>query len=104
MPGTVATEALLADPTVLDQEEHDRVAYLERTAKSCPPGTTTSGVIDMSVSNAILEEARRIGAGAIAVATHGRGGFRRLMLGSVAEELLRHSFLPILIYRPEPSK
>ena len=99
-----ATEALLADPAVLDQEEHDRVAYLERTAKSCPPGTTARGVTDMSVANAILEEAKRIDAGAIAVATHGRGGFKRLMLGSIADELIRHSVLPILVYRPDPSK
>lgn len=99
-----ASEAILADPAALEQEEQDRVAYLERTAKSCPPGTTTHGVIDMSVARAVLDEAARIGAGAIALATHGRGGFKRLMLGSVADELIRHSTLPLLVYRPEVSK
>lgn len=96
-----ATEALLADPSVLEQEERDRAAYLERAAKACPPGTTTHGVTDMSVARAILDEAHRVGAGAIAVATHGRGGLKRLMLGSVADELIRHSKLPMLVYRPE---
>lgn len=99
-----ATEALLADPAVLEQEEQDRVAYLERTAKACPPGTTANGVIDMAVARAIFEEANRVGAGAIAVATHGRGGLKRFVLGSVADELIRHSTLPMLVYRPEPSK
>lgn len=35
-----------------------------------------------------------------AMATHGRSGLSRLFLGSVAEEVLRHSGKPILLYRP----
>jgi nucleotide-binding universal stress UspA family protein len=99
-----ATEALLADPSLLEQEEHDRIDYLTKIAATMPAGTTTHEVVDMSVGRAILEEASRGGAGAIAVATHGRGGLARLVLGSVADEVIRHSTLPVLVYRPEPPK
>lgn len=99
-----ATEALLSDPSVLEQEERDRLGYLSRLAATTAPGTTSSGVIDMSIGRAILDEAARCGAGAIAMATHGRGGIARLVLGSVADEVIRHSTLPMLIYRPEVSK
>lgn len=99
-----ATEALLADPNILEQEEHDRVAYLERMVAQSPPGTTSHEVIDLSVGRAILEEAVRIHAGAIAISTHARGAIARMVIGSTADEIIRHCALPILVYRPESSK
>ena len=36
----------------------------------------------------------------IAIETHGRGGLSRLLLGSVADKVIRGSKLPILIHRP----
>jgi nucleotide-binding universal stress UspA family protein len=38
--------------------------------------------------------------GMIALATHGRGGLRRLTLGSVADKLVRTGRLPVLVTRP----
>ncbi len=99
-----ATEALLADPYIVEQEERERVEYLNRLLAHAPAGTTAHEVVDLSVGRAILEEATRCGAGAIALATHGRGGLSRWMLGSTADEVIRHSALPILVYRPESSK
>jgi nucleotide-binding universal stress UspA family protein len=37
----------------------------------------------------------------IAIATHGRGGFKRLMTGSVTESILGKTSLPMLIVRPK---
>ncbi|HYW30345.1 MAG TPA: universal stress protein [Gemmatimonas sp.] len=91
---------LLADENDIAGEESAREGYLERVAKSLPADTTVNAVTDMAVANGILDEAARIGAGGIALATHGRGGFKRMMLGSVADELLRASRLPLLVYRP----
>lgn len=99
-----ATEALLADSSVLEQEERDRLAYVRRLAAAVAPGAAARGITDMGVGRAILDEAERCGAGAIAMATHGRGGLARLMLGSVADEVVRHSVIPLLLYRPETSK
>lgn len=45
--------------------------------------------------------ARDVGAGAIAIATHGRGGLGRAVLGSVATATLQRSEVPLLIVRPD---
>jgi nucleotide-binding universal stress UspA family protein len=34
----------------------------------------------------------------IALSTHGRTGFRHLVLGSVAEAVIRHSHIPVLVF------
>lgn len=47
----------------------------------------------------ILELADERGAAAIAMSTHGRGGLGRLILGSVAEQLLHLATIPILLVR-----
>jgi nucleotide-binding universal stress UspA family protein len=39
----------------------------------------------------------------IALTTHGRRGLSRLLLGSVADKVVRGSTLPVLLYRPTPS-
>ncbi len=36
----------------------------------------------------------------IALATHGWGGLRRMLLGSVTDKVIRGSSLPVLAYRP----
>ncbi|MBA3893789.1 MAG: universal stress protein [Gemmatimonadales bacterium] len=50
--------------------------------------------------DAIQDAARAPGTGMIALATHGRGGVRRLVLGSVADKLVRGGELPVLVTRP----
>lgn len=56
------------------------------------------------VASAILSEAQAWGADLIVVGTHGRRGVRRMLLGSVAEQVLRQSDRPVLLVRgPEPS-
>lgn len=47
----------------------------------------------------ILTHARRNGADLIAMATHGRTGPARWVLGSVAEQVLRHADIPVLLFR-----
>jgi len=93
-------EALLADDSAMALEESGRTEYLSRMASECPPGTTVHAVSDMSVSRAIIDEATRTTAGALAIATHGRGGLKRMVLGSVADEVIRHTHTPVLVYRP----
>ena len=93
-------EALLADDSAMALEETARRAYLTRIASQCPPGTTVHTVTDMSVSRAIVDEVTRTSAGALAMATHGRGGLKRMVLGSVADEVIRQTHTPVLVYRP----
>src|SRR5262249_36450364 len=49
---------------------------------------------------AIAAVAREVGADAIAMATHGRGGLTRLVMGSVATGVLQRPPAPLLLIRP----
>lgn len=81
----------------------DRV-YLADTAAGF---SATRGVgveyreVDGLAGPGICEEASRIGADLVVMATHGRGGLRRLWLGSVADYVVRHVSVPVLLVHPD---
>jgi nucleotide-binding universal stress UspA family protein len=55
-------------------------------------------------ADAILEAAETLKPSLIAMTTHGRTGFDRLVLGSVAETVIRSATVPVLAVRtPEPA-
>lgn len=54
---------------------------------------------DSSAAHAICTYAERIGADLIVIATHGRTGLKHLLIGSVAERVVRHSTVPVLTLR-----
>jgi len=58
-------------------------------------------VIEGRPAEGILRAASRTGADLIAMGTHGRSGFNRLMLGSVTERVLREADVPVLTVRRE---
>jgi universal stress protein A len=47
----------------------------------------------------IVQVAESVGADLIVIGTHGRSGLQRLMLGSVAENVVRHAPCPVLTVR-----
>jgi nucleotide-binding universal stress UspA family protein len=59
------------------------------------PGTAGEAILDYANTNSI---------NLIAIATHGRGGLRRAVFGSVADRVLRESGLPVLVIRPQNEK
>ena len=65
-------------------------------------GVKASGVavVGGGVAETLLDLARPERVGLVAVATHGRGGLRRLVLGSVADKLVRAAEVPVLVVRP----
>jgi nucleotide-binding universal stress UspA family protein len=52
------------------------------------------------VADTILETAEIEQADLIAMSTHGRTGMLRLLLGSVAEQVIHRSKIPVLLIRP----
>jgi nucleotide-binding universal stress UspA family protein len=50
---------------------------------------------------AIRQAAREHEIDLIAMTTHARGGLKRLLLGSMAAQILSDSYLPVLLYRPQ---
>jgi nucleotide-binding universal stress UspA family protein len=61
---------------------------------------TTRVVLSPSPAPAILEQAHEAGVDLIALATHGRSGLARVMLGSAADKVVRGAEMPVLVYRP----
>lgn len=81
----------------LERMRDDAEAYLRSVA---PPGAHSRVVVEAGVARGIIEAAEAWGADAIAIATHGHGGVRRLLLGSVADKVIRASPLPVCVVRP----
>lgn len=94
MPG--AAERLL-------KERDKAFDYLETIAASLREKglETESVVLEGAASEAIVSYANNNDIGLIAVATHGRTGLRRAVLGSVTDYILRESGLPVLVIRPQ---
>ena len=66
--------------------------------------SVTSAVIrGAPVAQTLSVYSREIGADLIVMTTHGRGGLRRAWLGSVADQLIRTSDVPLLVIRPGES-
>ncbi len=49
---------------------------------------------------ALLVAAEQQHADVIALSTHGRRGVRRMLLGSVADKVVRGAHMPVLVFRP----
>jgi nucleotide-binding universal stress UspA family protein len=56
-------------------------------------------VVGRDVSGTILKQAQVQGTDLIALATHSRGGVGRIVLGSVADKVVRGTSIPVLVYR-----
>jgi universal stress protein A len=54
-----------------------------------------------SPAHQIVKGAKTLHADLIVMSTHGRTGFRHVMLGSVAEKVVRFSHCPVLTVKPE---
>ncbi len=61
---------------------------------------SAAAVLGGSAFDTIQAAAHAPGTGMVALATHGRGGLRRLVLGSVADKLVRAGDHPVLVTRP----
>ena len=99
------------DAGVRAETKHEHQAYLDAVAKRFTEGDlaaynldiTTSVPINMDVAGAIVQAAEegegldQPGCDLIVMATHGRGGVQRWVLGSVAERVLHATKVPLMI-------
>jgi nucleotide-binding universal stress UspA family protein len=82
----------------------DEVAGLERAmveaARARGAAAAAKVVIRASaIGDIVVDAAREASAELIVMGTHGRTGVRRLVLGSVAEHVLRHADCPVVTVR-----
>jgi nucleotide-binding universal stress UspA family protein len=80
------------------QEASDYVSNLARALSG--QGYRARGLVRAGTpAPTVLDVAKAEGAGAIALSTHARSGLARWVLGSVAEELLSRSPVPVLVFK-----
>jgi len=100
--------ALFGSPNPVDEEaeaadeEALRLQLQECAGRARTAHVPVAVVVERHrhVATAIADAAARHGVNLVAMATHGRGGVRRLLLGSVTDKVLRTSVLPLLVSGP----
>jgi nucleotide-binding universal stress UspA family protein len=86
----------------VEQRRHITAALAEHAERLRAEGyaVTTQLLENAHPAAALLDAARAGQHSLIALTTHGRGGIRRRLLGSVADKLVRAAQRPVLVYRP----
>jgi nucleotide-binding universal stress UspA family protein len=90
----------LAGKEFYDSQVKAARQHLEQLVQSIPAAVKREIVIEIGEpAGSISAAQQRLGADLHVMATHGRRGFKRLVLGSVAEKVLRESVVPVLTVR-----
>ena len=81
------------------QQARDYLAHVNEGFFS--GGADVEAILGEDIARSIADVAERLKVDLIAIATHGRTGLARLMMGSVSGALLQAKAGPILMVRPE---
>jgi len=98
--------ALHLDAQMTQAVQAERQRYLDDLAQRLRAGgrqVQTQTLLAPQAAMAILDAAQTHGADLVALATHGRSGLARLLIGSVADKVRRGADMPVLLYRPQAS-
>lgn len=97
-PRMIHNERHLADP-------EEARAYLDEVAHSAFPTEVhveehvhTSQIAD--VAHGIVDHTAELGSDLIVMCTHGQGGLRDLLFGSIAQQVVAQGTIPVLLIRP----
>jgi nucleotide-binding universal stress UspA family protein len=84
---------------LLTQEAQERLGTLARMVWT--EGLDVATIVRRGSDPAaiVLATAKEVDAGIIVVGTHGRTGMTRMLMGSVAERIVRHAPVPVLVIR-----
>ena len=84
-------------PAELDAEARRNLDDLRRTLLQGVESVSLVSLENVSAPLAICDYAAQHGVDLIVIGTHGRTGMSRLLLGSVAEKVVRHASCPVLV-------
>jgi nucleotide-binding universal stress UspA family protein len=87
-----------------EREEIEELGTWVADAERIAGGMVSSVLLSAPPAEAILGFAREDETDLLVMASHGRKGFRRLVLGSVAESVVRAAHCPVLIVRQDEPK
>jgi universal stress protein A len=78
---------------------------VEQMLTAMPPEVKREVMIEIGEpGNSIIDAQAKLGADLVVMATHGRKGLKHVVLGSVAERVVRESRVPVLTVRPAHRK
>ena len=85
--------------TMIDEAMCSSEKYLRRVAATFGAATVTCKIEQGRPEDVIIEQGKADTATLIAMATHGRSGLNRFLLGSITEKVLRGAANPLLLVR-----
>lgn len=103
VPTVVGWGPGFGDPTALQQAREDAaLAAVDRardlfTLTGVKGDTVLVKAESKDVASTLIQEAGGWGANMVVLGSHGRRGLKRLLIGSVAEDVLRRVMIPVLI-------
>src|SRR5512143_1980017 len=101
MGGQVASESGRHIDVIIPEAERRGTLYLEKIASEFPGLTIKMTIGRGGPAETIIEKAASDTGTLITMATHGRSGIKRWMLGSVAEKVLRGTDNALLLVRTD---
>jgi nucleotide-binding universal stress UspA family protein len=100
-PDLFARYPVMATKIVEDLEIETDKYLQEEVDKLSKEGVKVSGLIrEGPVPDTILAVAEETHADMIAMSTHGRTGIQRWLLGSVADKIVHHAHIPVMLIHP----
>ena len=93
------TQAIETYNTLAEDKAKNILSAVASTAKKIGLTFKTIHISARHPAEAIITCAGTNECDLIIMASHGRRGFKKLLLGSVANEVITHSTVPVLIYR-----
>ena len=101
-----ATDLPATAPDDLDVRAAEQTYLDDTAARIGPLGSGPVGVelLDGAPARALTEWINRVPPDLVVMATHGRNAVSRFWIGSVADYLVRHSAVPVLLIRPETDR
>ena len=102
LTGIFVNESKIAH--TIREEDTISQSYLQGVAErlSAAGSRVTLETVRSHPDRAIVE--RTVSGDLVAIASHGRGGLQRWLLGSVAEKVIRHAHTPVLLIRARPDE
>lgn len=95
----LSAEEISRVETQWTESAQEQLGAVEKAAKARGVVTKTVTVKSDVISDAIIAAAKKQKADLIVMASHGRKGIKRLLLGSETQQVLTHSLLPVLVLR-----
>jgi nucleotide-binding universal stress UspA family protein len=102
-----AAEFAFSDPSIasgfVQEMEAESKTYMQSVCSKLQSAGFQTSVLsrDGAIAETILAVASETKSDVIAMSTHGRSGVKRWLMGSIADRVVHHSTVPVLLIRPQ---